>query len=91
MTSSKSWSGVTPQVFACVKDQSAREHGTKYQPADANTGTATTHVTAVGTIVLGFELNGNGGLTYTIRDKPTLVPESTIWSGIDSTIKGCQK
>jgi hypothetical protein len=88
--SSKTWNGVTPAMFACVKAGSARDHGTKYQPPDGDKGTATTDVTAVGTIVLGFELDPGGALTYTIQKKPMLVPESEIWSGIDSAIKGCK-
>lgn len=91
MADSRTWNGVTPQIFACVKASSERDHGTQYLPADGNKGTATTRVTALGTIVLGFELDADGTMTYTVEQKPTLVPESQIWSGIDSAIKGCRK
>jgi hypothetical protein len=91
MASTKTWNGITPELFACVKSRSDREHGTKYEPANANQGTATTSVRAVGTIVLGFDLQSGGALTYTIQKKPFVVPESRIWDGIDETIKGCRK
>ena len=91
MSSAKTWNGVTPEIFACVKAGSARDHGTQYEPPGADKGTATTQVRAVGTIVLGFELDPGGALTYTIQKKPLLVPESQIWKGIDSAISACRK
>ncbi len=88
MASSKSWNGITESIFSCVKTTSEKDHGTKYAPPNADTGTATTD-TAVGTVVLGFQLSG-GTLTYTIQKKPFIVPESTIWDGINDTINECR-
>jgi hypothetical protein len=95
MSSSRTWSGVRPDIFACVKATSARDHRTKYQPSDAHQGTATTEITVfgktVGTIVLGFNLDSSDALTYTIQEKPSIVSESQIWNGINDTIDGCRK
>jgi hypothetical protein len=88
MPSSKSWSGVTESIFACVKTTSQKQHGTVYEPPNADSGTATTK-TPVGTVKLSFVL-ANETLTYTIQSKPIIVSESQIWNGIDETIKGCR-
>ena len=91
MSSSKTWYGVTPEIFTCVKTTSEHDHGTKYDPPDANQGTATTWVPAIGSIVLGFNLDSSGALTYTIEKKPWIVSESQIWNGINESINGCRK
>ena len=88
MGDSKSWSTVTESIFDCVKATSQKAHGTVYDPADGDTGTATTVVTAVGKIVLQFTL-ANGTLTYTILSKPWIVTEDEIWTGIDTSVTGC--
>jgi hypothetical protein len=88
MAGSKSWSGITSSIFACVKTMSEKEHGTKYEPPGANTGTATTE-TAVGTVKLGFVLSAET-LTYTIQSKPFIVTEGEIWGGINEAISHCR-
>jgi hypothetical protein len=91
MADCQTFNGVTLAVFACVKQQSAQQHGTVYAPADATTGTATTN-TAVGTVVVSFDLEtATGAITYCIVNKPWLAPESAIWDGISSTISACQQ
>jgi hypothetical protein len=84
------YNGITQEVFSCVKTKSEQEHGTKYDPPDANQGTATTSG-SWGTIILGFNYDPSAQtLTYTLEKKPWLVPESTIWNGIRETIEECQ-
>ncbi|GAB5498796.1 MAG: hypothetical protein PsegKO_11070 [Pseudohongiellaceae bacterium] len=85
---SKTYHNITEQIFDCVKRESKKEHGTVYDPANGDSGTATTKVSFVGTIEMKFNLQ-NGDLTYTIVKKPGLVPESKIWDGICDTIKSC--
>jgi hypothetical protein len=91
MSSSKTWYGVTPEIFTCVKTTSEHDHGTKYDPPDADQGTATTSIPAIGEIVLGFNRDSSGALTYTIQKKPFIVSESQIWNGINDSINGCRK
>jgi hypothetical protein len=91
MADCQTFDGVTPAVFACVKQQSAQQHGTVYAPPDASTGTATTD-TPVGTVVVSFDLDtATVAITYCIVKKPFLVTESEIWNGIQSTINACQQ
>jgi hypothetical protein len=91
MADCQTFNGVTPAVFACVKQQSAQQHGTVYNPPDGTTGTATT-TTPVGTVVVSFDLDtSTGAITYCIVSKPWIAPESAIWDGINSTISACQQ
>jgi hypothetical protein len=89
MSSSKTWNGVTESIFDCVKAESEREHGTKYDPPNGDQGTATTS-TPVGDVVLRFDLQPSGALTYTILKKPFLVSESQIWDGIADGLNACR-
>lgn len=90
MSDSKTYSNVTEQIFDCVKTKSATEHGTVYDPATGDSGTATTH-TVVGKVVLKFDLDtASGDLTYTLVDKPILAPEHEIWNGIEGAINSCR-
>jgi hypothetical protein len=90
MSSSKTWNGVTESIFDCVKANSQRDHGTTYDPPDGDHGTSTTS-TVVGDVVLTFDLQASGALTYTIDKKPMLVSESQIWDGISDSINACRR
>ena len=90
MADCQTFNNVSAAVFACVKQQSAQQHGTVYAPPDGTSGTATTD-TAVGTVIVSFDLDeASGSITYCIVQKPFLAPESAIWNGIASTISACQ-
>lgn len=91
MSKSKTFENVTPAIWECVKATSLKEHGTVYAPPSANQGTATTK-SIVGDVILSFNFNpANNSVAYTITKKPGIVSENQIWSGIESTIKGCSK
>lgn len=90
MGSSKTFYNVNAQIWACVKTTSNKEHGTVYNPPDADQGTATTS-TPVGEIVLSFSFNpGQALVVYTIEKKPFFVSDSQIWDGIQDSINGCK-
>ncbi len=89
MAKSKTFNGVTPSIWECVKATSLKEHGTIYAPPGSNSGTAKTS-TIVGEVVLNFTFYpSNNSVDYTIVKKPFLASENQIWDGIASTIKGC--
>ncbi|CAN5115298.1 hypothetical protein BH09BAC6_BH09BAC6_07610 [soil metagenome] len=91
MAKTKTFNGVTPAIWECVKTTSLQEHGTIYAPAGATKGTATTS-TIVGDVVLNFDFESSAGtVTYTIVKKPFIVGESTIWDGIQDTIDSCNQ
>jgi hypothetical protein len=90
MAKTRSFGGVTESVWACVKSTSEKAHGTKYDPPNANRGTATTS-TIVGDVVLGFDFDpAKETITYTIKQKPFLASDDQIWNGIQETIDECQ-
>lgn len=89
MAKSRSFGGITPAVWSCVKSTSFKEHGTVYAPADGSTGTATTG-TIVGQVVLGFTYDSvKDTVSYNIQQKPFIVSDDQIWSGIQETIDHC--
>jgi hypothetical protein len=91
MSDSKTFHGVTPAIFDCLKATSEKDHGTKYVPPTANQGTATTEGTGW-TVVLNFNYTpATQDLTYTIVKTTWIVPTSSIWDGISDTINGCRK
>lgn len=90
MSDTKVYHNVTQEIFDCVKKKSAEEHGTVYDPPDADKGTSTTD-SIVGKVVLEFDLNTEtGDLTYTLTKKPVLAPEHEIWNGIEQAINNCR-
>ena len=83
----KSFSGVDQEVWDSLRAHTTSEHGTVYKFDDANSGTATTSVPAIGDIVLGFKFDpAQATLTYTIVKKPFIVGVDRIWSGIQEGI-----
>jgi hypothetical protein len=88
-STSKTFDGITPEIWNCMKDDSKRKHDTVYDPPDADTGLATT-VTIIGKLELAFSLDREQGtVTFTIEHKPILVPASQIWDGIQDAIDKC--
>jgi hypothetical protein len=87
----KTFSGVDAATWEKLKALGTSQHGTVFDPADAESGTATTR-TPVGTLVLGFAFDAaNNSLTYTIVEKPLLVASNLIWSGIEDSIGKCRQ
>lgn len=89
---SKTFSGVTPAVFACVKAASKKEHDTEYVSSDGNKGQAVTKVFLVGTVTLDFDLDPAAStIRYTIESKPGIVSANNIWEGTQETIDRCKQ
>ena len=90
MSDTVTFNGITPEIFSCLKSKSQEQRGTLHEPADANTGTATTKVPVVGSVVIGFTFDPDAStLTYTIVQKPRMIPTDQLWNGIASVIKEC--
>lgn len=89
---SKTFSGVTPAVFECVKATSKKEHNTDYISADGNKGEAVTKVFLIGTVTLDFDLDPAASvIKYTIKSKPDIVGASKVWDGTQDTIDRCKQ
>jgi hypothetical protein len=91
MARTLSFDGVSPKVWERLKVRSSSEHGTRYEPPDSNAGISRTR-TVLGTLVLAFDYRPSvQHLTYTIQEKPLLLGEGAIWSGIRTAIDRCQR
>ena len=85
-STSRTFEGVTPEIWNRIKDDSKRKHDTVYDPPDGDSGTATTS-TIVGTLELTYSFDREQNkVTFTIERKPVLVPASRIWDGIQDAI-----
>ncbi len=85
------YNGITQPIFTCIKAKSKAEHGTDYEPPDANSGTATTKIAWIGTVKVDFSFNHSAQtLTYSNLQKPSGLLESLVWNGIESTINECR-
>jgi hypothetical protein len=90
MARTRSYEGISAKVWERLKARTINEHGTRYEPPNANVGLSRTG-TVLGPLVLAFEFQpAIQHLTYTIREKPLLVSEGAIWSGIGNAIERCR-
>lgn len=89
MSNSRAYSGVTLAMFECVKTTSTKEHGTKYDPADSPSGTATSSGT-LWSVLMKFSLDPSTEvLTYTLVKETGFATPEEAWGGIEDTLKGC--
>lgn len=90
MPESRTFDDVSQETWERIKAVGRDDHGTVFDPPDAATGTGTT-ATPVGTIVIAYTFEPETRrLSYSIKDKPFLVPESIIWNGIARTVDDCR-
>lgn len=90
MAETRTFNGVTAEIWERVKDIGRSQYGTVFDPPQGNSGTATTP-TPVGTLVLGFEFDRQATqITYTVRTKPRFLPSGPLWSGLAQTITQCR-
>jgi hypothetical protein len=86
---SRTFPGVTPAVFECMRSKSEARDGTVYEPRDANRGTATTS-SPLWSIVIDFVFEpATGDLHYTVVRKTFLIPVQAVWDGIVNLIAEC--
>jgi hypothetical protein len=82
MTDRKIWTGVTVDAFRRLRSMSESTYGSRFDPPDSNEGTVTTD-TPVGRVVLAYSFDADANeLTYSVWQKPAMVPEFMIWDGI---------
>mgnify|MGYP003344340595 FL=1 len=90
MASSRCFHGVKDTTWKCIKDKSKEDHGTRYEPDDANEGTSTTP-TILGDVVLHFKFDPSSDtVCYDMQKKPFLVSDNQIWDGIQGTVDSCR-
>lgn len=90
MAETRTFDGVTAEIWEKVKDVGRSRYGTVFDPPQGDCGTATT-TTPVGIVVLRFDLDRQATrITYTIKNKPLLLPSGPLWSGLAQTIGQCR-
>ncbi len=91
MPESKTFSGVTTQLWQRLQALGQERHGTQFTSSDDTRGTATT-ATPFGNLVMDYDHDPEQQtITYTIVSKPMLVMSPMIWNGIESTLIGLRK
>ena len=89
-STSRTFEGVSPEIWNFLKDDSKRKHDTVYDPSDSDSGTATTS-TILGHLELAYNFDREqNNVTFTIESKPVLVPAGRIWDGIQEAIDECK-
>ena len=86
----RTYSGVTQVILACVRENSRMKHGTVYI-ADANNpnnGTSETHYYGLTRLSSAFDPS-RSAVTYRILQKPGLASYAQVWNGISAAIKAC--
>ena len=91
MSDSRTFTDIDRRTWERIKALGRQQHGTVFAPAEGLAGTATTS-TPVGTVVIAYTFDpGSQHLTYTIVNKPFLVPAPMIWDGIERAVEACSR
>ena len=91
MPNTKTFDGVSAEVWEMVKTVARERYGTTFDPAASDTGTATTH-TPIGSVVVDYMRDpAVDQMTYTLRHKPFLIMSGQIWNGLAETIEQCRQ
>ncbi|MEN3746561.1 hypothetical protein TPR58_05235 [Sphingomonas sp. HF-S3] len=83
--SSNTISDLSAADWAALKSASTEQHKTVYD--GENSGTATTDTPGLGKTVIGYEYNPGGETaTFTVKEKPSGVPDEVIWFALGATV-----
>ncbi len=87
MAKEKIYSGITEQLWECIKLTTEADHKTLYK--SGNPGTVNVE-TVVGEIIFEFKFDASAkNLHYKIVKKPFLATEGQIWDTLDKSINKC--
>ena len=91
MPSTRTFSGVTPEILHRMKEFGRAEYNIVYDPPEGPVSTATSQ-TPLGECVVEFAHDpAKAELTLTLVKKPWLLPESLLWSGFSETLERCRR
>ena len=90
MPSTRTFSGVTPEILHRMKELGRAEYNIVYDPPEGPVSTATSQ-TPLGECVVEFAHDpAKAELTLTLLKKPWLLPEGLLWSGFSETLERCR-
>jgi len=85
----RTFTGVTPEIFECTKQLGETRHGTVYEPRYGNHGISTAS-SFFWIIVIEYNFVPEAGeLQHEIRQKSWIIPEDAVWQGIGDQIAEC--
>ena len=91
MPSTRTFSGVTPEILHRMKEFGRAEYNIVYDPPVGPVSTATSQ-TPLGECVVEFAHDpAKAELTLTLVKKPWLLPEGLLWSGFSETLERCRR
>jgi len=91
MPSTRTFSGVTPEILHRMKEFGRAEYNIVYDPPEGPVSTATSQ-TPLGECVVQFAHDpAKAELTLTLLKKPWLLPEGLLWSGFSETLERCRR
>jgi len=91
MPSTRTFSGVTPEILHRMKEFGRAEYNIVYDPPEGPVSTATSQ-TPLGECVVEFAHDpAKAELTLTLVKKPWLLPEGLLWSGFSETLERCRR
>jgi len=91
MSTSRTFSGVTPEILSRMKEFGRAEYGIVYDPPDGPVSTAASQ-TPLGECVIEFVHDpAKAELTLTLVKKPWLLPEGMLWNGFVTTLERCRQ
>jgi hypothetical protein len=91
MPSTRTFSGVTPEILHRMKEFGRAEYNIVYDPPEGPVSTATSQ-TPLGECVVEFAHDpAKAELTLTLLKKPWLLPEGLLWSGFSETLERCRR
>jgi len=91
MTSSRTFSDVSSEILARIKEFGSARYRIAFDPPDG------AHSTVVGETPFGRCIiesvydSERAELTLTIVEKPWLLPESLLWNGFSETLERCRE
>ena len=91
MSTSRTFSGVTPEILKRMKALGQAEYNIVYDPPEGPVSTATSQ-TPLGECVIEFAYDpAKAELTLTLVKKPWMLPEGVLWNGFTATLDRCRE
>jgi hypothetical protein len=90
MSTTRSFSGISAETVARMKEFGRAQYGIVFDPPDGPNSIATSQ-TPFGECVIAFAYDRERAeLTLNLVKKPWLLPESVLWNGFLSTLERCR-
>ena len=87
----RTFTGITPEIYECTKRVGEARHGTVYQPRYGNHGVSTAS-SFLWTIAIAYTfVPETGELHHEILQRSWIIPVEAVWHGITEQILECSE